>query len=109
MSRCTAFMLLSRSDPPARSLGSNVSRLIVAVRLRRAPRRRIDARTPNTSVAVAMKTVAARIKPALSSRMSNSDSMISDPEIDETIHDEIAQHHPSYGAPQHHLGQVVLP
>src|ERR1700730_4136793 len=109
MSRCTAFMLASRRAPPPGPPASDGSRPIPAVRLRTAPRRRIAARMPNTSVAVAMKIVAARTRLVLSSKISDKVSMALDLEIDQAVHDEIADHHPANGAAENHLGQIEVP
>src|SRR6202023_3274675 len=81
-----------------------------AVRRLTAPRTRTAAITPKLRMAVARNTSTAiiRVEPLANNASKKPESM-SDPEIDQPVHDEIADHHPGAGDRQRLLGDGLVP
>src|SRR5262249_59119491 len=78
-----------------------------------APGARIASMTPKVSRVVARKTIAASIMAELSlnmpAKMSERESIGSDLEVHEPVHDEVADAHPGTSGPQDLLGEVLVP
>src|SRR6185369_3156923 len=82
-----------------------------AVRRLTAPRARTNAMTAKATVPVARNTSSASIRLLLSRNvlLMNSASIASDLEVDELVHDEVADTHPAAGEHQANLGELLIP
>src|ERR1700722_6854372 len=107
-----------RSEPLSSSAPRPDSAAMPAARRLTAPRTRTAAITPKVKIAVARNTSTASISAEPSANtpatISEAESMArilkrSDLEVDQPVHDEVADHHPAAGERQRLLGDVLGP